>query len=58
MMYYFGSLKEKGCIVMSDIINGAKSHRLTEKGNNALSHMESSYDKPLYEFLNDYNIST
>jgi hypothetical protein len=32
MRYYFGSLQEKGCIRLSDILNGAKIYRLTEKG--------------------------
>jgi len=31
MRYYFGSLLEKGCINLSDILNGAKRYRLTEK---------------------------
>jgi hypothetical protein len=57
MRYYFGSLKEKGCIVLSDILDGAKRYRLTEKGIEAVSYMENSYDKALYEFLNSYNIS-
>jgi hypothetical protein len=57
MRYYFGSLQEKGCIRLSDILNGAKRYRLTEKGIEALSHMEASYDKSLYEFLNSYSIS-
>jgi len=57
MRYYFGSLQEKGCIVLSDVLNGAKRYRLTEKGIEALSHMEISYDKSLYEFLNNYSIS-
>ena len=43
---------------MSDILNEAKRHSLTDKGIDALSHLEASYDKSLYEFLNDYNIST
>jgi predicted transcriptional regulator len=57
MRYYFGSLQEKGCIVMSDILNGAKRYSLTEKGIVAICHMEESYDKSLYVFLNNYNIS-
>ena len=57
MRYYFGSLQEKKCIVLSDVLNGAKRYRLTEKGIEALSHMEGSYDKALYDFLNNYNIS-
>jgi len=57
MRYYFGSLQEKGCITLSDILNGAKRYRLTEKGIEAISHMEESYDKSLYVFLNSYNIS-
>jgi hypothetical protein len=57
MRYYFGSLQEKNCIVLSDILNGAKKYRLTEKGIEAISHMEESYDKALYVFLNSYNIS-
>jgi len=57
MRYYFRSLQEKGCIVLSDILNGAKRYRLTKKGIEALSHMEESYDKTLYEFLNNNNIS-
>jgi hypothetical protein len=57
MRYYFGSLQEKGCIVFSDVLNGAKRYRLTEKGIEAISHMEESYDKALYEFLNNYGIS-
>jgi hypothetical protein len=40
MRYYFGSLKEKGCIVLSDILDGAKRYRLTEKGIEAVSYME------------------
>ena len=57
MRYYFGSLQEKGCIVLSDILNGAKRYRLAEKGIEALSYMEESYDTALYEFLNNNNIS-
>jgi hypothetical protein len=57
MRYYFGSLQEKGCIRLSDILNGAKRYRLTEKGVEAISYMEESYDKSLYEFLNDNNIT-
>jgi hypothetical protein len=57
MRYYFGSLEEKGCIVLSDLLNGAKRYRLTEKGIEAIRHMEESYDKSLYQFLNNYNIS-
>ena len=57
MRYYFGSLQEKGCIVLSDILNGAKRYRLTVKGFEAISIMEESYDKSLYEFLNCYGIS-
>jgi hypothetical protein len=56
MRYYFGSLQEKNCIRLSDILNGAKRYRLTEKGIEALSNMEESYDKSLYVFLNSYNI--
>ncbi|MBN1184134.1 MAG: hypothetical protein JXB49_17715 [Bacteroidales bacterium] len=56
MRYYFGSLQEKACIVMSDIINGAKRYRMTEKGIEAVRLMEESYDKALYEFINDNNI--
>lgn len=57
MRYYFGSLQEKGCIVLSDVLNGANRYRLTGKGVEALSHMENCYDKTLYEFLNRYGIS-
>jgi hypothetical protein len=57
MRYYFGSLQEKGCIVLSDVLNGAKRYRLTEKGYDAISHMEESYDRSLYVFLNNYGIS-
>jgi hypothetical protein len=57
MRYYFGSLQEKKCMVLSDILNGAKRYRLTEKGVEVLSHMEESYDKALYVFLNENNIS-
>ena len=57
MRYYFGSLQEKGCIVMSDILNGAKRYRLTVKGYDAVSYMQETYDMSLNEFLNDYNIS-
>ena len=57
MRYYFGSLQEKGCIAMSDILNGAKRYRLTEKGIEAIGYMENSYDRELYVFLNSYNIS-
>jgi hypothetical protein len=57
MRYYFGSLQEKNCIVLSDILNGAKRYRLTEKGIEAISHLEESYDKCLYVFLNEYSIS-
>jgi hypothetical protein len=56
MRYYFGSLQEKNCIVLSDVLNGAKRYRLTEKGIEALSHMQESYDNALYEFLNENNI--
>ncbi len=57
MRYYFGSLQEKNCIMLSDILNGAKRYRLTEKGIEAIGHMEESYDKCLYVFLNSYSIS-
>jgi hypothetical protein len=57
MRYYFGSLQEKGCIKLSDILNGAKRYRLTEKGIEAIRHMEESYDKSLYDFLNNNNIT-
>jgi predicted transcriptional regulator len=56
MRYYFGSLQEKGCIVLSDVLNGAKRYRFTRKGVEAISHMEICYDKTLYEFLNSYGI--
>jgi hypothetical protein len=56
MRYYIGSLQEKNCIVLYDILNGAKRYRLTEKGIEAINHMEESYDKCLYEFLNNNNI--
>lgn len=57
MRYYFCSLQEKNCIVLSDVLNGAKRYRLTEKGIEAIGYMEDSYDKALYMFLNSYNIS-
>jgi predicted transcriptional regulator len=57
MRYYFGSLQEKGCIVLSDILNGAKRYKLTMKGYDAVSYMQESYDQALYVFLNAYNIS-
>ena len=56
MRYYFGSLEEKGYIVLSDILNGAKRYRLAEKGIEAISHMEECYNKAIYEFLNENNI--
>ena len=58
MRYYFGSLQEKNCIVLSDMLNGAKRYRLSEKGIEAIGYMEESYDKSLFEFLRGYNIST
>jgi hypothetical protein len=57
MRYYFGSLQEKGCIVLSDILNGAKRYKMTMKGIEAIGYMEDSYDKALYVFLNSYSIS-
>jgi len=39
MRYYFGSLQEKGCIALSDVLNGAKKYRISEKGIEAISHM-------------------
>ena len=56
MRYYIGSLEEKGYIVLSDILNGAKRYRLAEKGIEAISHMEECYNKAIYEFLNENNI--
>ena len=56
MRYYIESLQEKGCIVLSDILNGAKRYQLTEKGIEAISHMQESYDKSLYIFIQDNNI--
>jgi predicted transcriptional regulator len=56
MRYYFGSLQEKGCIVLSDILNGAKRYRLTAKGIEAVNHIQESYDKALYKFTQDNNI--
>jgi predicted transcriptional regulator len=57
MRYYFGSLQEKDCIIMSDILNGAKRYKLTVKGYDAISYMQETYDMSLYKFLNDYSIS-
>jgi hypothetical protein len=57
MRYYFGSLQAKNCIMLSDLLNGAKRYRLTPKGIEAINHMEACYDKSLYEFLNNYSIS-
>ena len=57
MRYYFSSLQEKNCIMLSDILNGAKRYKLTVKGIEAIGYMEESYDKCLYVFLNNYNIS-
>jgi hypothetical protein len=57
MKYYFSSLQEKGCIVLSDVLNGARRYRLTMKGYDAVSYMKESYDLALYVFLNDNNIS-
>ena len=57
MRYYFGSLQEKGYIRLSDILNGAKRYRLTEKGIEAVRNMQESYDLELYKFLNENNIS-
>ena len=56
MRYYFGSLQEKGCTVLSDILKGTKRYRLTEKGIEALSHLQVSYDMALYKFTQDNNI--
>jgi hypothetical protein len=56
MKYYFGSLQEKGCIILSDIINGAKRYRLSEKSIEAVSHMQESYEMALYKFTQDNNI--
>lgn len=56
MRYYIGSLQEKGCIVLSDILNGAKRYRLTEKDNESISHLEDCYNKAIYEFLNENNV--
>jgi hypothetical protein len=56
MRYYFGSLQDKGCITLSDILNGAMRYRLTEKGIEAVSHMQENYEKALYEFTQDNNI--
>ena len=57
MRFYFGSLQEKNCIVLSDILNGAKRFRLSKNGIEAISQKEESYDKSLFEFLRSYNIS-
>jgi len=56
MKYYFGSLQEKGCIMLFDVINGAKRYRLTEKGIEEVNHMQESYEKALYKFTQDNNI--
>jgi DNA-binding PadR family transcriptional regulator len=56
MRYYFGSLQEKGCIALSDILNGAKRYRLTEKGIESVSYMQESYINALYKFTQDNNI--
>ena len=56
MRYYFGSLEEKGYIVLSDILNGAKRYQLTQKGIEAISHMQESYDKALYNYILDNKI--
>ena len=57
MRYYFGSLQEKGCIVLCDILNGAKRYKLTVKGIEAVNYIEQSYDVELYKFLNYYSIT-
>jgi hypothetical protein len=56
MRYYFGSLQEKGCITLFDVLNGAKRYRLTTKGIEAVSHMQESYNNALYKFTQDNNI--
>ena len=56
MRYYIGSLEEKGYIVLSDILNGAKRYQLTQKGIEAISHMQESYDKALYNYILDNKI--
>jgi hypothetical protein len=56
MKYYFVSLQEKGCITLADILNGAKRFRLTEKGIEAVSHMQENYEMALYKFTQDNNI--
>jgi predicted transcriptional regulator len=56
MRYYFGSLQERGCITLFDVLKGAKRYRLTEKGIEAVSYMQESYDKALYKFTQDNNI--
>jgi hypothetical protein len=56
MKYYFGSLKEKGCITLFDILKGALRYRLTEKGIEAVNHMQESYNEALYKFTQDNNI--
>ena len=40
MRYYFGSLQEKKCIMLSDVLNGAKRYRLIEKKIEAIGHMD------------------
>ena len=57
MRHYIESLQEKGCIVLSDILNGAKRYRLIQKVIEAVSYMQECYDKELYKFLNDSRIS-
>jgi hypothetical protein len=42
---------------LSDILNWAKRYRLTEKDMEVVRYMEESYDKKLYEFLNNNNIT-
>lgn len=57
MRYYFASLQEKNCIVVSDILNGSKRYKLTERGIEAIGQMELNYDQALYRFLNENNIT-
>jgi len=57
MRYYFKSLAGKGCIVLSDVLNGANRYRLTDFGINAINDIEESYNKSLYSFCKNNNIS-
>jgi hypothetical protein len=54
--YYFGSLQEKGCIMVSDILAGNKRYQITLRGIEIINGIEDCYQRSLDKFIIDNSI--